>query len=282
MPVRTFGPLLLILLLALSAPALAYAQGSQGVHMPPPEGPWTVYLTFDDGPSSTVTPQILDILAEYGARGTFFLHGSRIKGNEALVQRMVREGHAVGNHLWQQDGMTNGDATPEALMASWQRTEDEIARALGPELAALRAEQPIALVRQPGGSAQPFPVPEGVLALTYNWHVSSGDSAPWNPGPNGPATRPWNYVVANVTLSWFEPRRYYSVYDYGDGAIVLMHDVAEVLPVALPFILEDLIENGATFGVLPRPGDEPGTLPVLISAPPGWYAARAAEEGSGG
>ena len=262
----------LIALIVIPAGARAGAQGGSGVHVPPPDGPYTVYLTFDDGPSGTVTPQILDILAEYDVPATFFLHGHRIKGSESLVRRMVREGHAVGNHLWQHDGLTNASgAADKDLQASWQRTGDEIERALGPALTATYHRQPVYLVRQPGGSAHPFPVPEGVDAITYNWHVSSGDSAPWNPGPDGPATRPWNYVVGNVVLSWFEPRRYYSVYDYGDGCIVLMHDVAPVLPLALPAIIEDLQANGASFGVLPRPGDEAGSMPVVISAPPDWY-----------
>ncbi len=200
------------------------------------------------------------------------MHGSRIAGNEAIVQRILTEGHAIGNHLWEQDGYTNASGETDAdLTAAWQRTEDEIERALGPDLTELYHEQPVYLIRQPGGSAHPFPVPDGVDAITYNWHVSSGDSAPWNPGPNDPPARPWNYVVGNVILSWFEPRRYYSVYDYGDGCIVLMHDVAPILPVALPFIIEDLQENGASFGTLPRPGDAPGTMPVVISAPPDWY-----------
>jgi peptidoglycan-N-acetylglucosamine deacetylase len=269
---RTLISAVLIALILIPAVGTAGAQGGSGVHVPPPDGPYTVYLTFDDGPSSTVTPQILDILAEYDVHATFFLHGYRIEGNEALVQRMIREGHAVGNHLWEQDGMTNGSgATDAQLEASWQKTEDAIDQALGPELDAIYHQQPVYLIRQPGGSAHPFPVPDGNDAITYNWHVSSGDSAPWNPGPDGPATRPWNYVVGNVVLSWFEPHRYYSVYDYGDGCIVLMHDVAPVLPLALPYIIQDLQENGASFGVLPRPGDEPGTMPVVISAPPSWY-----------
>jgi peptidoglycan/xylan/chitin deacetylase (PgdA/CDA1 family) len=245
-----------------------YAQGS-GVHLPPPDGPWTVYLTFDDGPSSTVTPQILDILDSYGVKGTFFLHGSRIKGNEALVQRMIREGHAVGNHLWQQDGYTSGSgATDEQLQATWQETEDEIVRALGPALAAVYHQQPVYLIRQPGGAAHPFPVPEGIDAITYNWQVSDGDSIPW---AGDLPERPWNYLVANVIQSWFTPHRYYSVYDYGDGTVILMHDVVPVLPEALPYIIEDLQANGASFGVLPRPGDEPGTMPIILSAPPEWY-----------
>ncbi|NDJ75167.1 MAG: polysaccharide deacetylase family protein [Chloroflexi bacterium] len=267
--------LALVVLLAITLTP-AWAQGGDGpnpgVHVAPPDGPYTVYLTFDDGPSSSVTPLVLDILAEYDVPGTFFLHGHRIADNEGLVRRMVEDGHAIGNHLWQQDGLTAGSGVSESqLRASWQRTEDEIARALGPELAAVYAQQPVYLIRQPGGSARPFPVPEGVVAITYNWHVSSGDSAPWNPGPGDPPTRPWNYVVGNVVLSWFEPFRYYSVYEYGDGAIILMHDVSPVLPQALPSIIEDLLENGASFGVLPRPGDNPGSMPVLISAPPEWY-----------
>jgi peptidoglycan/xylan/chitin deacetylase (PgdA/CDA1 family) len=266
----------LLILIAAALPIRSnWAQGGSGVHVDPPDGPYTVYLTFDDGPSSTVTPQILDILAEYGVPGTFFLHGYRIEGNEEIVQRMLREGHAIGNHLWEQDAFVNGSgATDDELAATWQRTEDEIVRALGPTLAPQYAQQPIRLVRQPGGSAHPFPVSVGVQAITYNWHVSSGDSAPWNPGPDGPPERPWNYVVANVILSWFEPRRYYSVYDFGDGCIILMHDVAPVLPVALPFIIEDLQENGASFGLLPRPADDPGTMPVLIGVPPDWYKAH--------
>jgi peptidoglycan/xylan/chitin deacetylase (PgdA/CDA1 family) len=269
--------LIALTLLAAALPVAGYSHAQEdqprtGIHVAPPVGAWTVYLTFDDGPSRSVTPQILDILAEYGVQGTFFLHGHRIKGNEDIVRRLIREGHAVGNHLWQQDGYTHGSSVTEAeLTASWQRTEDEIVRALGPDLAARYHAQPVFLVRQPGGSAHPFPVPDGIAAITYNWHVSSGDSAPYNPGPDDPPQRPWNYVVGNVILSWPAPHRYYSVYEYGDGAIILMHDVAPVLVEALPTIIEDLLANGATFGVLPRPGDAVGSMPVLISAPPEYY-----------
>ncbi len=263
---------ILVVLLAVVLPVDAALAQDSGYHLPPPDGEWTVYLTFDDGPSSTVTPQILDILAEYHVHATFFLHGSRIKGNEELVQRIILEGHAIGNHLWEQDGYTNDSgATDEQLQATWQRTEDEIVRALGPELAERYHQQPVYLIRQPGGSAHPFPVPDGIDAITYNWQVSGGDSMPWVPGPDDPPERPWNYVSGNVLLSWYAPHRYYSVYDYGDGTVILLHDVIPVVAVALPVIIEDLQANGASFGVLPRPGDEPGTMPILLSAPPEWY-----------
>jgi peptidoglycan/xylan/chitin deacetylase (PgdA/CDA1 family) len=265
---------LLGLVIVLSAAPFAHQADAQsgGIHLPPPDAPWTVYLTFDDGPSGTITPQILDILDSYGVKGTFFLHGHRIKGNEAIVRRLIREGHAIGNHLWQQPGYTNGSgATDQQFRDTWQKTENEIVRALGPRLAEIYHQQPVFLVRQPGGAAQPFPVPDGIDAITYNWQVSTGDAIPWQPGPDDPPDRPWYYLVGNVTLSWFTPHRYYSVYDYGDGTVILMHDVVAALPVALPYIIEDLLANGASFGVLPRSGDEPGTMPIILSAPPEWY-----------
>lgn len=56
-------------------------------------------LTIDDGPDSSTTPRILDLLLEHDARATFFLLSDHIPGNETLVQRIVDEGHEIGNHL---------------------------------------------------------------------------------------------------------------------------------------------------------------------------------------
>ncbi len=58
-----------------------------------------VALTIDDGPYPELTPEILDVLAEYGVKATFFIIGGQIPGNEALLRRIVREGHELGNHL---------------------------------------------------------------------------------------------------------------------------------------------------------------------------------------
>lgn len=58
-----------------------------------------VALTIDDGPDAHTTPAILDVLAEYNARATFFVITGRIPGNEMLLERMVDEGHELGNHL---------------------------------------------------------------------------------------------------------------------------------------------------------------------------------------
>jgi peptidoglycan/xylan/chitin deacetylase (PgdA/CDA1 family) len=56
-------------------------------------------LTIDDAPDSTLTPLILDLLAEHEVRATFFVLGRNIMGNEDLIGRMKADGHELGNHL---------------------------------------------------------------------------------------------------------------------------------------------------------------------------------------
>lgn len=73
-------------------------------------------LTFDDGPSKTMEA-VLDVLAEYDAKATFFVIGNRIAGNEAILQRAVREGHEIGNHSWSHQAL--GDLwDPKTRVAS--------------------------------------------------------------------------------------------------------------------------------------------------------------------
>jgi peptidoglycan/xylan/chitin deacetylase (PgdA/CDA1 family) len=67
--------------------------------MPHRDGPPTVYLTYDDGPNPTATPQLLDVLASHGVRATFFLIERHITDATApIVQRIAAEGHSIGLH----------------------------------------------------------------------------------------------------------------------------------------------------------------------------------------
>jgi len=59
-----------------------------------------VALTFDDVPDLKYTPQVLDILAKYKVRATFFVVGSRAAAYPSVVRRMQREGHMIGNHSY--------------------------------------------------------------------------------------------------------------------------------------------------------------------------------------
>ena len=68
-----------------------------------------LYLTFDDGPIPEVTPKILDILAQYNAKATFFCVGANVKKHSDIFQMVVDNGHTLGNHTfthkdgWQTD-----------------------------------------------------------------------------------------------------------------------------------------------------------------------------------
>ena len=59
-----------------------------------------IALTFDDGPDSATTPQVLEVLESHGARGTFFVVGKRAECNPELIKRIANAGHAIGNHSW--------------------------------------------------------------------------------------------------------------------------------------------------------------------------------------
>ncbi len=63
-----------------------------------PRAQKSLYLTFDDGPHPEHTPPLLDLLARHGAKATFFLIGEQIDRHSALAQRIVEEGHTLGNH----------------------------------------------------------------------------------------------------------------------------------------------------------------------------------------
>ncbi|MFK5913391.1 MAG: polysaccharide deacetylase family protein [Woeseiaceae bacterium] len=58
----------------------------------------TIYLTFDDGPNSYCTPQVLDLLKKYNAQATFFIISNKIDENIIVFNRIKDEGHAIGNH----------------------------------------------------------------------------------------------------------------------------------------------------------------------------------------
>ncbi|WP_200974195.1 polysaccharide deacetylase family protein [Echinicola sp. 20G] len=59
-----------------------------------------VYLTFDDGPVPEITPYILDQLSERGMKATFFMVGDNVKKYPEIAQRVVEEGHQIGNHTF--------------------------------------------------------------------------------------------------------------------------------------------------------------------------------------
>ena len=62
----------------------------------------SIALTFDDGPSES-TPELLDLLAEYGAPATFFLCGENVRRLPGVARETARRGHEIGNHSYTHD-----------------------------------------------------------------------------------------------------------------------------------------------------------------------------------
>lgn len=60
-----------------------------------------LYLTFDDGPHPIITEKVLDLLAEYNAKASFFCVGANVQKHPATYSRIVNEGHSIGNHTMQ-------------------------------------------------------------------------------------------------------------------------------------------------------------------------------------
>jgi peptidoglycan-N-acetylglucosamine deacetylase len=97
--------------------------------MPHRGGPPTVYLTFDDGPNPTATPQLLDVLRDGGVTATFFLIDTHLTHETApLVRRMFDEGHAVALHSDQRWLMAKSPSDQAAILT---RNADRIEQLAG-------------------------------------------------------------------------------------------------------------------------------------------------------
>lgn len=60
----------------------------------------SIFLTFDDGPTPVVTPFVLDLLAKFNAKATFFCVGQQVEKYPQIYQRILDQGHSVGNHTY--------------------------------------------------------------------------------------------------------------------------------------------------------------------------------------
>lgn len=127
-----------------------------------PDHEKVIYLTFDDGPHPEATPFVLDTLKEHQAKATFFCIGKNVVEQPVIYQRIVAEGHAVGNHTFNH---LNGWKTSDAMYM------DNIAK----------AKQYIdsSLFRPPYGKITPFQLrllAKGNFKLRpVMWSVLSGD-----------------------------------------------------------------------------------------------------------
>lgn len=92
-----------------------------------------IYLTFDAGYENGYTAQILDVLRSHSAPAAFFLVGNYLQQEPELVQRMLDEGHIVGNHTWSHPDIATVQ-TKEALAEQLTKLEDLFREVTGQEM----------------------------------------------------------------------------------------------------------------------------------------------------
>lgn len=137
-----------------------------------------VYLTFDDGPTQAITPQILDILKEEQVPATFFVLGSRVELNPDLVKRAFEEGHYIANHGYSHT-YSQIYASTQSVIDEYNATEKAIQDAIG------ISEYHSYLFRFPGGSsggkyhdmkaeAKQILANNGIAST--NWNCLNGDA----------------------------------------------------------------------------------------------------------
>ena len=191
-----------------------------------------VFLTFDDGPSKTVTPLILDLLKQENIKATFFLLGSRVELNPDIVRREYDEGHYIANHGYSHN-YTNIYQTPQSVVDEFNATEAAIKNALGNQ------EYTSYLFRFPGG------MPGGK-------HAQLKAEAAQILEQNGVAHLDWNALTSDAAgAKTNEEMLQNAISTIGEknSVVILMHDAGDKILTyeMLPNLISYLREKGYEF-----------------------------------
>ncbi|MEO6847274.1 MAG: polysaccharide deacetylase family protein [Chthoniobacterales bacterium] len=263
-----FAPALGLLLIATSsllaqtpatqAPATTPANPAPGMAKPPVPAPEkltynsihttepVLAMTFDDGPNPKLTPKLLDLLKERNIKVTFFVVGENAEKYPEILQRIVAEGHEIGNHSWNHPALTKLSA--QGVSDQINKTSDAIAAATGKKPTLLRP---------------PYGAVNAKLKKRINdefhmkiilWAVDPED---WrDPGAAAVTTR----IVGKVH----------------PGDIVLSHDIHAGTVEAMPAILDQLKAKGYRFVTVSEliamdkgsaPSTKPAGVPATASSP---------------
>src|SRR5436190_16139157 len=213
------------------------------------DGPY-IAITFDDGPSATLTPKLLDILAAHHIKATFFVIGENVAEHPEIVARAAREGHEIGNHSWSHPNF--GKMSDQGVRSQLQRTDDAIKNA---------TSQRPTLMRPPYGSITARE--KRWIYEEFGYRIILWDVDPYDWKRPGPA------VVRSRILKETQP-----------GSIVLSHDIHPGTIEAMPSTFDALEAKGFKFVTVselirmaaarssppsPQPG---GTVPASATGSP--------------
>lgn len=190
------------------------------------------YITFDDGPSQNITPQILNILDQYKIKATFFLLGRNVARYPSLVKQEYETGHYIANHGYSHEYNTIY-ASAQTVLEEYTKTEQLIRTVIGQE------EYCSHLFRFPGGSGgkKYRNVKTEAKQLLSDNDILYID---WNSLTNDSVGKPTQESIMNYLISTVGTK---------NSVVILMHDAAtkQLTADMLPQVLNYLIEQGYTF-----------------------------------
>ncbi|WP_224815086.1 polysaccharide deacetylase family protein [Hasllibacter sp. MH4015] len=176
-----------------------------------------VAMTFDDGPHPRLTPQLLDMLRVRGIRATFYVIGRNAARYPQILQRMVAEGHEIGNHTWSHPSLYGH--SDGALLNQIDRTNQAVFAAVG---------RPPVTMRPPYGNLydrQRLMLHQSRSMPTILWSV---DPLDWQ--------RPGSTVVSQRIVRGGH-----------SGGVILAHDIHTATVRAMPSALDGLTGRGFRF-----------------------------------
>ena len=180
-----------------------------------------IYLTFDAGYENGCTAKILDILKKHQVPAAFFLVGNYIQSNPDLVQRMVAEGHTVGNHT-----MHHYDMSKISDLSAFRKELEDLEKLYF----SVTGEEMKKFYRPPQGiySEKNLEMAKQMGYRTVFWSLAYVD---WNND---------NQPTAEYALSKLLPRTH-------DGMVVLLHSTSATNAQILDELLTKWKEMGYEF-----------------------------------
>lgn len=176
-----------------------------------------VLLTFDDGPDPEKTPAILDILSKHNIKAIFFMIGNRAEKAPELLQRIIAEGHLIGNHSYGHNNFMS--------LFTTKKLRAEIKK--GQEVLEKLSNRKIPFFRPPIGYTNPTyaRVLKEFKLMNFGWSLRSYDSV---------------YTAPEKLIE-----RLNSQVKHGD--IILLHDNLKVTLEALDGFITSAKANGINF-----------------------------------
>ncbi|WP_099157607.1 delta-lactam-biosynthetic de-N-acetylase [Virgibacillus ndiopensis] len=183
-------------------------------------GDKVVYLTFDNGYEEGYTDDILDVLKQENVPATFFVTGHYVKSKPDLIERMVDEGHIIGNHSYHHPDMTI--LTKEEMRKELEELEDAVA--------AISDQEELKYMRPPKGvfNQQTLKWANDLGYIHIFWSLAFAD---WNTQNQ----KGWKYAFDQI-MKQMHP-----------GAIVLLHTVSSDNAESLSKLIKELKRQGYSF-----------------------------------